>query len=80
MDVGRIFKDHDKELVLGVYKGRMIQIHFKDHKVEKTGDYKLFFNNYFLVVEEKEGVWELVAYGDEERIETVEEEVRLVAK
>ena len=27
--------------------------HSRDHKVEKTGDYELCFNNYFSVMEEK---------------------------
>ena len=31
----------------------------EDHKVEKTGDYELCFNNHFSVVEEKKVVWEL---------------------
>ena len=43
-DVGRTFKDHDER---------------QDHKVEKTSDYDLCFNNHFLVVEGKKVVWEL---------------------
>ena len=79
MDVGMTLKDPDKRLVPGAYKGRMTEFHFKDHKVEKTGDYELCFNNHFSVLEEKKVVWELDVLGDEERIKTVEEEVRLAA-
>ena len=35
---------------------------YRDHKVEKTGDYELCFNNYFSVMEEKKVILTLSCY------------------
>jgi len=73
MDIGMTLKDPEKRMVPGAYKGRKTEFHFRDHKVEKTGDYELCFNNYFSVMEEKKVVWELDVIGDEEKFETNDE-------
>jgi len=73
MDIGMTLKDPEKRMVPGAYKGRKTEFHFRDHKVEKTGDYELCFNNYFSVMEEKKVVWELEVIGDEEKFDTNDE-------
>jgi len=73
MDIGMTLKDPEKRMVPGAYKGRKTEFHFRDHKVEKTGDYELCFNNYFSVMEEKKVVWELDVIGDEEKFDTNDE-------
>jgi len=73
MDIGMTLKDPEKRMVPGAYKGRKSEFHFRDHKVDKTGDYELCFNNYFSVMEEKKVVWELEVIGDEEKFDTNDE-------
>jgi len=73
MDIGMTLKDPEKRMVKDAYKGRKTEFHFRDHKVEKTGDYELCFNNYFSVMEEKKVVWELDVVGDEEKFDTNDE-------